>query len=472
MGTIMRLWLEWFRCVLGLQTACARGRTFLWMCLALLGLSVRVDLAGVTSFIRAAGLTPDAYPKLLHLFHGTGVDLDRLSAAWVGLVRRLFAPLRVGDRVVVVADGLKVPKEGRKMPAVKKLHQESANNSKPPFISGHSCQALALLVLGPLGRVCAVPLVSRIHEGLVFSNRDQRSLLDKLIEMLLPLAGWLESSVVLVADAYYASRKIALPLLDRGHHLVTRVRSNAVAYRPALRPQRARRGRPRLYGTKLRLTRLWDDRDAFRSVRSPLPNEQRVRIRFRCEDLLWRPVGRLVRFVWIDHPLRGRLLLMTTDLQLDPLQVLLLYSYRFQIEVSFKQALHTLGTYAYRFWMMAMTPRRSNAGDQYLHRTSDDYRRLVRRKLAAYHRAIQLGCIAQGLLQHLALKRRKQVWRHFRSWMRTMNPAAPPSEAVVAEALRGTLPEFLLGAPDDHELKKFLVEHADPQRCLALQLAG
>ena len=53
-----------------------------------------------------------------------------------------------------------------------------------------------------------------------------------------------------------------------------------------------------------------------------------------------------------------------------------------------------------------------------------------------------------------------------------MNHAAPPSEAVAAEALRGALPEFLLAAPDDHELKKFLLDYADPKRCFALQLAG
>jgi hypothetical protein len=468
----MRLWLEWFRCLEALRPACARTTTFLWMCVALMGLSVRAELAGVTSFVRALGLAPESYPKLLHLFHSPGLDLDRLSAAWIGLALRRFVPLRVGPRMVVVADGLKVPKEGRKMPAVKKLHQESANNSKPAFISGHSCQALALLVLGPVGRVCTVPLVSRIHEGLVFSNRDQRTLLDKLIEMLLPVTRWLESSVVLVADAYYASRKIALPLLDRGHHLVTRVRSNATACRPVPRPRRPRRGRPRLYGTKLKLRKLWDDRDAFRSVRSPLPEEHGVRLRYRSEDLLWRPVGRLVRFVWIDHPLRGRLLLMTTDLELEPLQVLVLYSYRFRIEVSFRQALRTLGTYAYRFWMMAMTPRRRGAGDQYLHHTTEDYRRLVRRKLAAYHRSIQLGCIAQGLLQHLALNHRKRVWQHFHTWMRTMNTAAPPSEAVVAAALRAALPEFLLGTPGDHELKKFVLDHADVERSTGLQLAG
>ena len=33
------------------------------------------------------------------------------------------------------------------MPAVKKLHQESQNNSKPEFIFGHSCQAIAVVVM-------------------------------------------------------------------------------------------------------------------------------------------------------------------------------------------------------------------------------------------------------------------------------------------------------------------------------------
>ena len=163
---------------------------------------------------------------------------------------------------------------------------------------------------------------------------------------------------------------------------------------------------------------------------------------------------------------------MTTDRELDPLQALVLYSYRFRIGVSFKQVLHMFGTYAYHFWMMDMTPRRRGAGDQHLHRASDDYRRLVRRKIDAYHRCIQLGCITQGLLQHLAVNQRKDVWRHFRSWMRTMNPAAPPSEAVVAEALRGALPDFLVGAPKTHALKKFVLDNADPKRCAALQSAG
>ena len=74
----------------------------------------------------------------------------------------------------------------------------------------------------------AVPLICRIHEGVKFTNRDQRSLVDKMVAMLLALS--LESQYYFVADAYYAARQTILGTLDSGNHFVSRVRTNAVAY--------------------------------------------------------------------------------------------------------------------------------------------------------------------------------------------------------------------------------------------------
>ncbi len=380
----MVLWWEWFRCVQQLRVACSRGRTFWWMTLVLAGLSIRADLAGVSSIVRALGLKESCYRRLLYLCHSPGLPVERLRGCWTRLVLQLFTPKRVGGRLVVIGDGLKVAKEGRKMPAVKKLHQSSENNSKAAYIFGHSFQALGLLVAGSLGHLLCVPLTSYIHEGVVFSNRDRRTLLDKFAQLFLGLAKGLEPGVLLVADAYYATRKVLRPLLAAGHQLLSRVRRNAVAYFPAPEPDKPRRGRPRLYGDKVRLWDLWKQcRTRFQTAPSPVYGETAVMIRYYTIDLLWRPLGQLVRFVLVDHPTRGRVILMSTDRTLTALQIIAAYSYRFKIELAFKQALYTLGSYGYHFWMMTMKPLSRRSGNQYLHRTSDDYRRLVRRKLDA-----------------------------------------------------------------------------------------
>lgn len=156
------------------------------------------------------------------------------------------------------------------MPGVKLLHQQSAGNTKPEYIMGHSMQAVSLLVHGAAGQVAAVPLVSRIHEGLVFSNRDGSTLLDKLVALLLSLSGVCKRRVLLIADAYYASAKVIQPLLADDHHLLTRAKGNAVAYLPVpVSPSRGK-GRPRIYGSKVRLQDLAKEDNAFVSAPSPV----------------------------------------------------------------------------------------------------------------------------------------------------------------------------------------------------------
>jgi len=459
----MELWIEWWNQVRQLRPAFTRTRTFIWCAVVLAAMCVRTDLLGVTSLVRALGLQQHCYDRLLDFFHSRALRLDGLTRLWTRVVLSVFKSLVyvVGDRIVLVADGIKVAKTGRKMPAVKKLHQESDNNTKPAFIFGHSCQAVGLIVRA-VSSFLAVPLSCRIHEGVVFTNRDKRSLLDKLVLLVMSLG--IEIPFYLVADTYYAAANIILPLLKAGQHLIAAVRSNAVAYEPVTPPETPRRGRPRIYGERIKLKTLFADEASFTSAPSPVYGEKDVTLRYRVIDLVWRPVGRLVRFVLVIHPTRGRKILLATDLSLSGLQVIELYGVRFKIEVSFKQAIYTLGTYAYHFWMSDMTPRSRRSGNQYLHRKPTSYRDHVRRKIAAYHAHIQLGIIAQGLLQALALYSTTTVWKRFGSWLRTMRPDIVPSEFVVAIALRHSLPVFLADSPREHTLVKFIRDRIDLSR--------
>jgi hypothetical protein len=455
----MALWIPWMNAVRSLRPACKRSRTFLWMVLTLIGLCCRLDLAGVTSYVRVLGFRPEAYHRFLHRFHSKGLDLEKLTACWVQLCLALFQPMLAGSRMVCLADGIKAPKEGKLMPAVKMLHQQSASNSKPEYIMGHSFQAISLLVQGSSGHVAAVPLTSRIHEGLVFSNRDTRTLLDKLAVLLFSIANVLDRKILLVADAYYSSGKLIAQLLSNGHQLVTRAKSNAVAYLPVPTPEHRRRGRPRIYGKKVRLKELAQDDAAFTSAPSPVYGENNVTLRYRSLDLIWRPSARIVRFVIVCHPHRGNIFLLSTHLTLAPLDILLLYGYRFRIELGFRQAVHVLGAYAYHFWMCGMKPLKRGDGNQHLHRTSEPYRAAIHRKMAAFHAHVQLGCIAQGLLQHLSMNYTAEVWLCFRSWLRTMNPALPPSELVAGNALRAAIPGFFSSSQLKPKLKKILDQY-------------
>ena len=453
------LWDAWWQVVQSFRPACSRRSTFLWLSVALAAFVLRPELIGVTSLVRGLGLSEAAYYALLHLFHSSALKTDLLTQAWLRAVLRFSKRwlVRANGRPVVLVDALKNPKEGRKMPAVRLWHQESGNNSKPEYVMGHWVQGVSLLVQST-GLPAALPISARIHGGVRSSNRDRRTLLDTLIRMITELP-WDALKVTVVGDAYYLAAKLVKALLKLGHQLITRARSNAVAYCKAPPPKGRRRGRRPLYGKKIKLGKLFATRKKqFCRAPSPVYGEQGVTLAYYSRDWLWRPLGQLVRYVLVDHPRRGRLILIATDLTMPPLDIIRLYGWRFKIEVGFRHAIHVLGAYGYHFWMRLMEPIRWGSRDQHLHRRSESYRHGVRRKIAAYERFIQIGLIAQGLLIYLSMRLRRVCWRSLATYRRTAKTSRPPSEWTVIWILRSQWTQFLRFSPKAQILAKFLRE--------------
>ncbi|ASC72894.1 hypothetical protein XM38_038540 [Halomicronema hongdechloris C2206] len=80
--------------------------------------------------MNALGLSEHVYPQALHWFESSAFSVQTLCEHWGQWLSQHANGYRIKGERVYVADGIKVAKEGRKMPAVKRLHQESEDVSR------------------------------------------------------------------------------------------------------------------------------------------------------------------------------------------------------------------------------------------------------------------------------------------------------------------------------------------------------
>ena len=150
----MSLWMHWWNAIWRLRPAFASPANLpLWLlATAVAGFTVRTDMLGVTSIVRALNLDARCYNTLIDYFHSSAVKLPTGSPRCGprSLVLRLF-PSRCASTAGASwsATASRSPGCGRKMPAVKLLHQQSEANTKPEFIMGHSLQAVVACSFRP-----------------------------------------------------------------------------------------------------------------------------------------------------------------------------------------------------------------------------------------------------------------------------------------------------------------------------------
>ena len=135
-----------------MKPAFSHNATFIWFAIAFAGLITKNDSLGVTSIIRALLLPAGANNNLLNFFHSTAWSTESLFLCWARWIKMEHRALMINNRIVIVGDHTKAPKDGRKMPALTTLHQDSESASKPSFFRGHEWGCIALLIHG-----CMVP---------------------------------------------------------------------------------------------------------------------------------------------------------------------------------------------------------------------------------------------------------------------------------------------------------------------------
>ncbi len=446
------------RFLLFMRPAFSRQATFYWFVIVFAGFILRTDTFGVSSIIRALSLAPSNYTCLLHFFHSRAWDVETIMALWWQWLIKKKVAHSIGNRLVLVGDHTKTPKDGRKMPAVSTLHQDSETGSKPSYFRGHHWGCIGILAQA-YDKYFAVPLWANIQEGLTpLAISDEKRHLPKtiqIVEMARKAALAMGTPSYLVLDAYFAVGPVfaaaaaELNGMKNYIHILTRAKKNAVAYRDPPKKKKSQRGRPREYGQKLKLMNLFDSKAKCYAFKNTSANiyGRNENIRYLVLDLLWKPVKSKLRFILAETS-RGRIILMTSDLDLTPATAIQLYCRRVTIETLFDTLKNTLGGMAYHFWSQHLSPAsRSPKKNKEQEQQSSNLTQ-TQNTFEAIEKFVNVQLLVLGMLQLMAKQFPKEVKKKAHCWLRTFS-SNTPSEFVARTALANILKSNLYGFGKD-----------------------
>jgi hypothetical protein len=174
-----------------------RKASWVNFCSIIMGFILRPDRRGVSSAISALRMEPKHYPTLLKFFRSASFDIDSLYRKLITVCMKILPPKTVDGRVILAGDHIKVSKEGRRMPAIEKLHQESQNSGKGVFIEGHLFGFISMIIPG-FKR--SIPVMGRIQES------GGESLVVQMVREAGNVVEMLGKPAIVLLDAFFFSK--------------------------------------------------------------------------------------------------------------------------------------------------------------------------------------------------------------------------------------------------------------------------
>jgi len=429
-----------------------REATFQWFVVAVLGFIVRLDQHGVSSSIRWLRLFPGSYEAFLAFFRACAVRMESVLAHWLTLVSTHGASRTRSGAFVLIADGIKAAKEAEYMPGVKRLHQESENSGKAPWILGHHFGVVGMLASNREKAFC-IPLVAELHEGAAALRKLQQkdavegedgnkvTVVALMANLLKSVAEKLAEPCVAVLDAYFAvgttfqaAKALRGSQGQRLLHILTRAKDNVVAYEEQPKAYSGRGRRPK-HGKRLKLQKLFFSRAMDFSPMQVCVYGEMKTLEVLCLDLIWRPAEDKLRFVLVKDE-ASTFILMCSDLTMAPEEIIELYASRFKIEVAFKVFKHIVGGFCYHFWTKAWRDLKGKSLTlAQLEKMDERSKWLIAEAMNAIESFVNIALIATGLLQIIALEHAERVRNLHHWWMRTY-PVDIPSEQMVKTVIQ------------------------------------
>jgi hypothetical protein len=315
----------------------------------------------VSAVLRVMGLAQDRnYAKYHHV-------LSR--AIWSGLevsgilLRLLLKTFDTGGPLVFGIDETIERRRGDKI-AAKGIYRDGVRSSKSHFVKASGLRWISVMWLTriPFAElIWALPFLTALAPSERYyeqRGKQAKTLTDWARQLVVQVRRFLpERALIFVADSSYAALDFlhACQALSRPVTVITRLRLDAALYEPA--PPYCGKGRPRKKGKRLATPQQLIDAPTTCWMRLPFVwyNHQVRDIEISTHQAVWFHNGQAplpIRFILI-RDVQGKFdpqVLLCTDLSLDPLDILVFFKRRWQMEPTFRHVREHLGVETQRQW--------------------------------------------------------------------------------------------------------------------------
>lgn len=313
-------------------------------------------------------------------------DLTAVCKTLVGIVcAKLTDGLKIHGAHLAALDTLLIAKNGPKMLGVQFWKDHSGNADRGERIRGHHWAILGLIAHSSMwGCFVCLPLLMQLISGqlnpFMFIVDPQgvatlATFWDSVLPLVFQLHQYLNQAALrLVVDAYFAKAPFINPLVEKGIHVVSRLRKDAVGWDDPTPDQRS----DAKLGKKWKLAELL----------TALPTEaitvqlygQLVTVCAVCREVWLRDITQKVKVVVVEG-VKEPVILLTTDLTLSMAQIIELYGARFTIELAIRDLKEHFGLADYQCYLTT-----------------------------AIHRFVHLACLAFCLYRLIQLDKAASDW--------------------------------------------------------------
>jgi len=340
------------------------NRIWSYVRLLIIGAILAPGQRTVAAILRIVGLSQERHFQNYHRVLNRAV-WSSLALSQV-LLRALLDAFVPDGPIVLGLDDTIERRRGAKIRA-KGIYRDPVRSSQSHFVKASGLRWLSLMLLTKIPwakRVWALPFLTALCPSERYyqeQKRGHKTLIEWAEWMLRQVRRWLPGRyLVVVADNSFAVIELLAKMtaLKETICMIVRFRLDAALYEPAPERKEGQKGRPRKKGARLptlqQVTK--DSQTRWEMMTIPDWYGQRDRkVEIVSSTAVWYHSGKPavpIRWVLIRDPLGSfrTQAVLCTDLEVNPIQILLWFILRWRVEVTFHEVRDHLGMETQRQW--------------------------------------------------------------------------------------------------------------------------